>query len=59
MNLSQKEVGKIFSELLRSLPIEKDANLEDIYEENCVEDLLENDSISAAEAGFMMGYYED
>ncbi len=30
--------------------------IEDVYDENYVEDLLEDDEISAEEEGFMVGY---
>ena len=59
MDLSNEKISKVFSEVLRNLPIEKDNDLKDIYEENYIEDMVENDGISAAEAGFMIGYYED
>ena len=55
MNISQEQVEQLTSQQLRKLPITQE---ESIYDEEGIMQLEDNDEITPAEGGFMMGYLE-
>tara|TARA_Y100000310_G_scaffold334233_1_gene413462 strand:- start:1654 stop:1827 length:174 start_codon:yes stop_codon:yes gene_type:complete len=55
MNISQEQVEQITSQQLMKLPINQE---ESIYDEEGIMQLADNDEITPAESGFMMGYLE-
>ena len=55
MDMSTKHIEQLAGEQLRKLPLEE--SYEDgIYGAACILELEDNDEISAAEGGFMLGY---
>ena len=55
MEIEVEYIEELMGEALRSLPLNDD----DIYSEQGIEDLEEDDEITVSEGGFMRGYLRD
>lgn len=62
MDLSMPTIEELTGQRLRKLAVrqeDKDDDDEDFYAEECILYLEDNDELSVAESGFMLGYLEN